>query len=74
MDLKVYYSLWKSIENRFGEPLLYDYTFEVRFPNIVFIASNFDEAKRKIKALNSKMSKMDRYDLSRLKIQRLAVS
>lgn len=73
-ELRVYYSLWKGNEKRFGEPTLYDYTFPVRFPNIVFGATDLKEAKKKIEVINSKIGTMDRFDLNRSKIQRLAIS
>jgi len=72
--MKVYYALWKGKENRFGEPLLYDYTFMVRFPNIVFVATDLKEAKKKIETINKKISKMDIFDLNRSKIQRIVTS
>ncbi len=70
--MKIYYSLWNSNGNRFDEPSFYDYTFPVRFPNIVFMAADNKEAKKKIEIINSRLGKADIFDLSRSKIQRLA--
>ena len=72
--MKIFYALWNDRDHRFGKPLSYDYTFTVRFPNIVFVANNIEEAKKRIKTLNTKLSKMERFNLSSSRIQRLAIS
>lgn len=68
--MKIYYSLWKFTENSFSEPIFYDYSFPVRFPNVVFPAKNLKEAKEKIEAINSKIVTIDRFDSSFPKIVR----
>ncbi len=73
-ELKLYYSLWDANEKQFSEPIFYDYTFSVRFPNVVLMTSNFEEAKNKIRKINSKISRIDRFELSLSKIQRLVLS
>ncbi|MDQ1279577.1 MAG: hypothetical protein QG670_839 [Thermoproteota archaeon] len=60
--MKMYYSLWSFTENRFSEPIFYDYSFPVNFPNVVFSAKSFMDAKKKIRAVNSKIGRMDRFD------------
>jgi hypothetical protein len=60
--MHIYYTLWKLTENRFNEPVLYDYSFPVRFPNVVFRAKDLNGAREKIKAINNKIEKIDRFD------------
>ncbi len=57
-----YYSLWRSARNKFGEPVFYDYSFPVRFPNVVFSAKSLKDAKAKIEAINSRIGTIDRFD------------
>ena len=57
--MKVYYALWKGSEQRFDEPILYDFSFDVRFPNIVFKARNLTDAKVKIREINNKSKGVD---------------
>ena len=64
-----YYALWKFNKNRFDEPILYDYTFPVRFPNVVFRAKDLREAKDKIDAINREV-KIDRFNPSYSRILR----
>jgi len=72
--MRVYYALWKFERNRFDEPMLYDYTFQVRFPNVVFRAKDLKEAKEKIEATNRKIENMDRFDSSYPKLLRQNLS
>ena len=72
--MPVYYSLWKFQGNKFDEPILYDYTFPVRFPNVVFRAKNLKQAKKKIDKINSKLKNMDRFDSKSSTILRSALS
>lgn len=74
MEMNVYYALWKFKGNRFDEPVLYDYTFPVRFPNVVFRAKDLKEAKEKIEAINSKIEKMDRFDSNYSRILKQTLS
>lgn len=66
--------MWNAREKTFSDPMFYDYTFPVRFPNVVFMVNNLEEAKKKIGKINRKISRMERFELSRLKIQMLAIS
>ena len=68
--MKIYYSLWKFTENSFSNPIFYDYSFPVRFPNVVFPAKSLKEATEKIHAVNSKIEKIDRFDSTFPKIVR----
>ena len=68
--LNLYYSLWKI--DRFDKPTLYDYTFTVRFPNVVFRAKNLQEANKKIEEINRKIKEKDIFDLNQSKILKLA--
>ena len=68
--MKTYYAMWKSIELRFGEPRPYDFTFSMRFPNIVLEARNLEEAKKKIEAINTKAKGLDRFDFEKKGIMR----
>ncbi len=72
--MKVYYALWKFNKNRFDEPIFYDYTFPVRFPNVVFRAKNLKDAIEKIEAINNKIEKIDRFDSNYSKILKQALS
>ena len=72
--MHIYYALWKFTLNKFNEPLQYDYSFPVRFPNVVFKAKDLFEAKEKIKAINSKIEKMDRFDNRYTKILKQTLS
>ncbi len=62
LEMGTYYSLWKSARNKFGEPVFYDYSFPVGFPNIVFSAKSPQDAKAKIKAINNRIGTIDRFD------------
>ncbi|MDQ1281528.1 MAG: hypothetical protein QG670_2793 [Thermoproteota archaeon] len=68
--MKIYYSLWKFTENRFSEPIFYDYSFPVRFPNVVFPSKSLKDAKEKIQKVNRKIETIDRFDSSFPKIVR----
>ena len=72
--MNVYYALWKFNRNRFDEPVFYDYTFPIRFPNVVFKAKNLKEAKEKIKAMNNKIENMDRFDTNYSRILKQTLS
>jgi len=61
--MKVYYALWKGKEHRFDEPVPYDFTFRIRFPNLVLKARDFKEAKAKIEKINNNIKGIDRFDL-----------
>lgn len=63
--MKTYYAMWKDIEHRFGEPRPYDFTFSIRFPNIVLEARNLEEAKTRIMTINSKTKGLDRFDFKK---------
>lgn len=60
--MKVYYALWKGSENRFDEPVIYDFSFNIRFPNIVFKAIDLTDAKARIEKINNKIKGIDRFD------------
>ena len=60
-----YYAIWKGDEHRFDEPIPFDYTFPIEFPNIVLKAKNLQEAKAKIEAINKKAKGIDRFDFKR---------
>jgi len=62
--MKIYYSLWRFSENRFSEPIFYDYSLSIRFPNIVFRAKDLTEAIKKVESINKKIEMMDRFDSS----------
>ena len=72
--MHIYYALWKFTVNRFNEPLLYDYSFSVRFPNVIFRAKDFNDAKEKIRIINSKIEKIDRFDDKYSKILKQTLS
>lgn len=55
-------------KHRFREPIIYDHTFSVKFPNIIIIAKNIDEAKTKIELINNKIKGRDRFDLDRKQV------
>jgi len=73
MGIKVFYAQWKESEHRFNEPLPYDFSFKVEFPNIVLRAKSLQEASSKIKMINHKIVKSDRFSLSQSKILSLAI-
>lgn len=60
-----YYAIWKGKEHRFGEPVPYDFTLPIEFPNIILRARDFKEAKAKIETINSKAKGIDRFDFNR---------
>ena len=70
--MNIYYSSWKGNEKKFDEPIVYDYSFTVRFPNVVLMAKDIREAKEKIETINSRIEKMDRFELNQSKIFKLA--
>ena len=57
-----YYAIWKGNEHRLDEPVPFDYTFPIEFPNIVLKAKNLQEAKAKIEVINRKAKGIDRFD------------
>ena len=62
---KTYYAIWNGKEHVFGEPVFYDFTFPVSFPNIILKAKSLEEAKAKIEAINNKAKGIDRFDFKR---------
>jgi len=60
--MRTYYAIWKENEHRFGEPIPYDYTFPVKFPNIVLRAKSPEEAEAKIERINNKAKGIGRFD------------
>ena len=60
--MRYYCTFWDEIEHRFREPIAYDYTFSVKFPNIIINAANLEEAKERIELINDKTKGMDRFD------------
>ena len=50
--MMIYYAVWKGKEHRFDEPIPYDYTFPIKFPNIVIRAKNLEGAKANIEIIN----------------------
>ena len=70
--MRLYYSVWNGNERRFYDPIVYDHTFPVKFPNIVLTARDLKEANEKIKTINSRMNRKDRFDLNLSKIRKLA--
>ena len=63
--MKVYCAFWNEGEHRFKEPIIYDHTFSVKFPNIIVNAKNIDEANTKIELINNKAKGIDRFDFDR---------
>ena len=62
--MKTYYAIWDGKEHRFDEPVLYDFTLPVRFPNLVLRARDLKEAKAKIETINCKAKGIDRFDFN----------
>jgi len=62
---ETYYTVWNTKEHRFGDPVPYDFSFPIKFPNIVLRAKNLEEAKAKIEEINRKAEGIDRFDFKR---------
>ena len=65
-----YYAIWKEKEHRFSEPVPYDFTLPVVYPNIVLRARDLKEAKAKIETINSKAKGIDRFDFKSKRVLR----
>ena len=68
LAMMVFYAYWDEREHRFREPIIYDYTFSVKFPNIIINAKNIGEAKTKIELINNKVNGIDRFDFDRKQV------
>ena len=66
--MRIYYAIWKENEHRFGEPIPYDYTFPIGFPNIVLREKSPEEAKAEIEVINNKAKGIDRFDFKRKRV------
>jgi hypothetical protein len=60
--VKTYYAIWNDNEHRFNKPVPYDYTFLIRFPNMILRAKSPEKAKAKIEIINNKAKGIDRFD------------
>ena len=60
-----YFTTWKGKEHRFSEPIPYDFTLPIEFPNITLRAKDLREAKAKVETINSKAIGTDRFDFDR---------
>jgi len=66
--VKTYYALWDGKEHRFDEPVPYDFTLPIGFPNLVLRARDPKEAKAKIEKINKKAKGIDRFDFKRKRV------
>lgn len=69
--MRIYYAMWNVKEHRFDEPMPYDYTFLIEFPNIVLRAENLEEAKANMEIINNKAKGIDRFDFKRKRVLQL---
>jgi hypothetical protein len=66
--MNIYYAIWKENKHRFGEPIPYDYTFPIEFPNLVLRTKNLEEAKAKIEIINNKAKGIEPFDFKRKRV------
>ena len=66
--MKIYCAFWNEGEHIFKEPVTYDFTYPVGFPNIIINAKDMQEAKEKIELINNKAKGKDRFDFDTRRI------
>lgn len=59
------YTIWNDREHRFSDPVPYDFTFPIQFPNLMLRARDLKEAKAKIETINRKAEGIDRFEFNK---------